>query len=209
VKNTAYTFDSFKANGLLPYGTYTFDGEGRISELPTELDDTEGYMDGLVRLPDGQIRYMEGGVPIHAGVVQDAEGAYYYLNSTLQSVQDETYAIGLLYNNGILAAGEYTMDADGVITDLPEVLDTSDPSDLGNGLMRLSDGSVVFYVDGVPVHKGLVQDSQGRYYYINGTLKGVSGTQYTVWPQYGNGLLEEPQTFVFNALGQMVPDGAA
>ena len=208
VKDTAYTFDSFKANGLLPYGTYTFDGEGRISELPTELDGVDGYMDGLVRLPDGQIRYMEDGVPLHAGVVQDAEGAYYYLNSTLQGVRDESYAIGLLYNNGILAAGAYTMDADGKITDLPEVLDDSDPSDLGNGLMRLADGSVVFCVDGAPVHKGLVRDSEGNYYYINGTLRGVTGTQYTVWPLYGNGFLDEPQTFTFDALGQMVQDGA-
>ena len=63
-------------------------------------------------------------------------------------------------------------------------------------------------MDGAPVHKGLVRDSEGNFYYINGTLRGVTGTQYTVWPQYGNGFLNEPQTFTFDALGHMVQDGA-
>ena len=36
----------------------------------------------------------------------------------------------------------------------------------------------------------------------------MTGMQYTVWPQYGNGFLNEPQTFTFDALGQMVQDGA-
>ena len=48
-----------------------------------------------------------------AGLVQDDEGNYYYINSTLKAAKSCTYAIGEAKTNGLLPGGIYRFGADG------------------------------------------------------------------------------------------------
>ncbi len=73
---------------------------------------------GLVFDKDGEIRYYENGDPIHAGLVQDEEGNYYYINSSLKAVKGQKYYVTL--NNGLLPSANYTFDENGKMTDPPK-----------------------------------------------------------------------------------------
>ena len=70
-------------------------------------------MNGLVFCSDGNIRYYVNGVATRAGLVQDSQGNYYYINSTLKAVKNCTYAFNATMSNGLLPAGKYQVDADG------------------------------------------------------------------------------------------------
>jgi DNA-binding transcriptional regulator/RsmH inhibitor MraZ len=93
-------------NGLLEAGTYTFDAEGRLY-IPEEVKN------GLVKDSDGEIRYYVNGVATYVGLVQDAEGNFYYINSSLKAVKNCSYTIYAHMTNGLLEAGTYTFDAEG------------------------------------------------------------------------------------------------
>jgi len=73
---------------------------------------------GLFFDKDGEIRYYENGEPIRAGLVQDEEGNYYYINSLLKAVKGQKYNISL--NNDLLPCGEYTFDENGKLVDPPK-----------------------------------------------------------------------------------------
>ena len=49
-----------------------------------------------------------------------------------------------------------------------------------NGLWYEEDGEVRYYVDGVPVHAGLVEGMRGELYYINSTCKAVKSCEYRI-----------------------------
>lgn len=66
-----------------------------------------------VKDADGEIRYYKDGVAVYAGLVQDAEGNYYYINSTKKTVKNCTYGIGSAKTNGLLPAGTYKFDEEG------------------------------------------------------------------------------------------------
>ena len=66
---------------------------------------------------DGAIRYYVDNVAIYAGLVKDADGNFYYINSTLKAVAGCTYAIGAAKTNGLLPAGIYTFDENGKMVD--------------------------------------------------------------------------------------------
>ena len=68
---------------------------------------------GIVLDEDGEIRYYVDGVATYAGLVQDAEGNYYYINSSKKAVKNRKYGINIANTNGLLPAGEYEFDADG------------------------------------------------------------------------------------------------
>jgi hypothetical protein len=53
------------------------------------------------------------GVATRAGLVQDAEGNYYYINSTLKAVKNTTYSFSTAMGNGLLPGGTYRFDAEG------------------------------------------------------------------------------------------------
>ena len=57
--------------------------------------------------------YAQNGICIRAGLVQDAEGNYYYINSSLKAVKNCTYAFSDAMANGLLPAGTYKFGADG------------------------------------------------------------------------------------------------
>ena len=68
---------------------------------------------GLVKDEDGAVRYYVDGVATYAGLVKDAEGNYYYINSSLKAVTNRAYTIGEAKTNGLLPAGRYEFDSDG------------------------------------------------------------------------------------------------
>jgi glucan-binding YG repeat protein len=84
-------------------GGYTFDADGKII-LPKN---------GIVLDEDGEIRYYVDGVVQHAGLVQDADGNYYYFGSNGKAKRDCYY--GISKTNGLLPPGGYTFGADGKI----------------------------------------------------------------------------------------------
>ena len=173
VKNCKYYIT--RTNGLLSAGEYQFDADGKMV-----------VKSGLVTDDDGEIRYYVDGVAVYAGLVQDTEGNYYYVNSTLKAVRNCKYYI--TRTNGLLSAGEYQFDADGKLI-------------IKNGLVTDDDGEIRYYENGIAVYAGLVQDTEGNYYYINSTLKSVKGS-YTIYEGRANGLLTAEDFTDTDVLGQ-------
>ena len=179
VKNCEYAFSEKKANGLLPAGKYTFGPDGKMV-----------YKQGVVLDSDGEIRYYIDNVAVAAGLVQDKEGNYYYINSTKKAVKNCQYAFSEKNANGLLPAGKYTFDADGKMV-------------YKQGVVFDSDGEIRYYIDNVAVAAGLVQDNDGNYYYINSTKKAVKNCQYAFSEKNANGLLPAGK-YTFAADGKMV-----
>ena len=220
VKNCSYSISEAKANGLLPAGKYQFGADGKMINVPTEEPDTEApdtpvepepVKNGLVIDADGEIRYYVDGVATYAGLVQDAEGNYYYINSGKKAVKNCTYGISEARANGLLPAGKYQFDAEGkminVPTDEPDVPVDPDtpvePEPVKNGLVIDADGEIRYYVDGVATYAGLVQDAEGNYYYINSGKKAVKNCTYGISEARANGLLPAGK-YQFGADGKMI-----
>ncbi len=181
VKNTAYTISAAKTNGLLPAGTYKFGADGKMIQAKN----------GIVKDDNGDVRYYVNDVPQYAGLVQDSDGSYYYINSTLKAVRNTAYTIGTAKTNGLLPAGTYNFGADGKMIQAK------------NGLVKDDNGDIRYYVDNKPQYAGLVQDDAGNYYYINSTLKAIKNTAYTIGAAKTNGLLPAG-TYNFGADGKMI-----
>ena len=103
IRNTYYELNDIMTNGLVPKGVYYFGADGKMIQTKN----------GLVQDADGEIRYYVDDVAQYAGLVQDGEGNYYYINSTLKAVRNTAYIIGEGKTNGLLPAGKYTFGADG------------------------------------------------------------------------------------------------
>ena len=134
-----------KLNGLLPYKEYEFDENGHI---------ILNLKNGLVKGDDGNIRYYVNDVQTYAGLVQDTDGAYYYISGNgCIAVKNRT--VYITKTNGLLPAGNYTFGADGRMI-------------IKQGIVQDPDGNIRYYVNGVPTYAGLVKDNDGSYYYISG-----------------------------------------
>lgn len=147
------------------------------------------YMDALLRLPDGTVRYYVNGKPQHRGVCVDFDGNYYYVNNSLKAVTDCSYTFEDVKGNGLLPGGTYQFDKNGICTTLPEVIDSSDQDDIRNGLLRIPGGGVRYLENGVPQHKGFVRDRFGNYYYINSSTYAVTDCSYICSSERGNRLI--------------------
>ena len=170
----------------------------------TYVDGVQGIKQGLIKDADGAIRYYVDGVATYAGLVQDAEGNYYYINSSLKAVTGRTYTIGSARTNGLLPAGTYEFGADGKMINVPsEEPEVPEVPEVKNGLVKDTDGAIRYYVDGVATYAGLVQDAEGNYYYINSSLKAVTGRSYTIGAAKTNGLLPAGR-YEFDADGKMI-----
>ena len=199
VTDTTYTFPDTYSNGLLPAGTYTFDGTGRITPLP-ELLGGPDFMNGLVRLPDGTGQYFVDGTATAAGLVQSNAGDYYFIDYTLQAVRNRRYAFSRLKANGLLPAGTYTFDGTGRITQLPELLRGQDCL---NGLVRMPDGKVQFFENGVAAAAGLVQSDAGDYYFIGNTKRATMNATCNISEEETNGLLPAG-TYMTDGMGRVI-----
>ena len=198
VTGVRYTFAASYTNGLLPAGTYTFDGAGKMTQVPVLLAGTD-FMNGLVRLPDGKVQYYVDGKNTFAGLVRSDAGDYYFIGPSKRAVTDTTYTFPDTYSNGLLPAGTYTFDGTGRITQLPELLGGTD---FMNGLVRLPDGTVQYFVDGTATAAGLVQSNAGDYYFINYTLQAVRNRRYAFSRLKANGLLPAG-TYTFDGTGRI------
>ena len=198
VTGMRYTFAASYTNGLLPAGTYTFDGAGKMTQVPVLLAGTD-FMNGLVRLPDGKVQYYVDGKNTFAGLVRSDAGDYYFIGPSKRAVTDTTYTFPDTYSNGLLPAGTYTFDGTGRITQLPELLGGTD---FMNGLVRLPDGTVQYFVDGTATAAGLVQSNAGDYYFIDYTLQAVRNRRYAFSRLKANGLLPAG-TYTFDGTGRI------
>ena len=164
-------------NGLdFEQGFYDFDEE-------THRMIREEDKNGLIVESDGTHYYVDG-EQVYAGLVK-VDGSYYYINSTLKAVTGRYW---VEKNNGLLPKGFYEFDENG------KMIREEDK----NGLIVESDGTH-YYVDGEQVYAGLIK-VDGSYYYINSTLKAVTGRY---WVEKDNGLL--PKGFYeFDENGKMI-----
>ena len=198
LSNITYTFPMKYTNGLLPAGTYTFDSTGKIAQLP-ELLGGESLVNGLIRLPDNSVQYLKDGVPTFAGLVRSNVGDYYFIGTSKRAVTGVRYTFAASYTNGLLPAGTYTFDGAGKMTQVPVLLAGTD---FMNGLVRLPDGKVQYYVDGKNTFAGLVRSDAGDYYFIGPSKRAVTDTTYTFPDTYSNGLLPAG-TYTFDGTGRI------
>ena len=170
-----------KTNGLLPSGGYWFGEDGKLSFVNPNLKQ------GIHLDDDGEIRYYIDGVAQYAGLVQDADGNYYYFGSNKKAKRDCYY--GISKTNGLLPSGGYTFGADGKIV-MPK-----------NGIVKDADGEIRYYIDGVAQYAGLVQDTDGSYYYFGNSKTAKRNCYYGI--SKTNGLLPSGG-YTFDADGKIV-----
>ena len=125
---------------------------------------------GLVKDSDGKLRYYENGVAQYAGLVEGADGNYYYIGGNKEAKVDCYYVISK--TNGLLPVAGYWFDKDGKLC-------YNDPS-LKQGLIKDSDGKLRYYIDGVAQYAGLVKGADGYYYYIGGNKEAKVNCSYAI-----------------------------
>ena len=111
---------TIEANGKVLYTGLLTDASGRKLYYKNGIEE-EWIKNGLIRDEDGEVRYYVNGTATRAGLVRDEDGNYYYINSTLKAVKNCTYAFSKAMSNGLLPAGTYKFDANGVMIDPPYV----------------------------------------------------------------------------------------
>ena len=115
VRNTDYYVTY--SNDLIPCATYHFDANGRITNPPFVGVNANGDLkDGIYTDSDGEVRCYVDGVATYAGLVY-ADGYYYYFNSSLKAIRNQTYWIS--NPNGLMVAGDYTFDSYGRMVNPP------------------------------------------------------------------------------------------
>ncbi len=175
-------------NDLMSKGYYHFDVDGKM--VIDEEEPEEEVKNGLYE-EDGSLYYYVNGTKSHAGLVE-INGAYYYINSSCKAVRDCDYYVS--NPNGLMSKGYYHFDADGkmVIEEEPE-------EEVKNGLYE-ENGDLIYYVDGVKTHAGLVE-IDGAYYYINSACKAVRNCTYYV--SNTNNLMSKGY-YLFDESGKMI-----
>ena len=179
VRNTWYAFGEAKANGLLPAGRYFFGEDGKMQ-----------IKAGIVSDNNGDVRYYENNQPVAKGLVKDADGNYYFINSALKAVKNTWYSFSAAKANGLLPAGRYFFGEDGKMQ-------------INEGIVIDNNGDVRYYENNQPVAKGLVKDADGYFYFINSSLKAVRNTWYSFSEAKANGLMPAGRYF-FDENGRMV-----
>ena len=167
-------------NGLMDRAYHNFDDQGRMTDVPAEKN-------GLVE-ENGKLWYYENGEKAHPGLIL-VDGDYYYICTTGYAVADCDYFIS--NTNGLMEKGTYHFNADGKMV-VPE-------PDTRTGLYE-ENGELVYYLDGVKTHAGLIE-WEGNYYYIKSNCTAVRDCDYFV--SNPNGLVAVGW-YHFNADGTMV-----
>ena len=173
-----------KTNGLMEQKTYYFDAEGKLVQ-PTE------EKNGIVKESDDTWYYYVDGVKTYAGLIQ-IDSDYYYVNSSFKVIHDQSYYVSK--TNGLKAQGTYEFDADGKM-----VIETDDTGDVKNGIVKETEDTWYYYVDGTKTYAGLIV-IDGSYYYVNSQCEVIHGRQYFI--SKTNGLLANG-TYTFDDDGKM------
>ncbi|MBE5869210.1 MAG: hypothetical protein E7293_09730, partial [Lachnospiraceae bacterium] len=95
-----------------------------------------------------------------------------YATCATTGIKTYTCRCGETQNEAIAAVGHLDENGDLVCEWCQEILEAK------TGLVLEKDGSVRYYVNGAATRAGLVQDSEGNYYYINSSLKAVKNCTY-------------------------------
>ena len=187
VRGTTYELGRLdQTHGLVPFGTYEFDETGRMLNVKMK--------EGLIRDEDGELRYYENNLAVYKGIVMDDDGNYYYINSTLKAVRNsEGYFIWPVTTNGLLPAGLYKMDENGVMDTVDFVPLRVDP-----------------YVAGT---KGVVYNGEtGRYYFIDAKDEMVTNCIFIIYEEATNGLIPsgvymiDSNGIIGDRMGDVPPD---
>jgi len=131
-------------------------------------------------------RYYYGGNLYYKFTFKEIDGKTYYFNDAGYM---ETGLTAVTNSKGSVDYTWYVFDKNGEFI-------------TGNGLKKV-DEDIYYLVDNVPVSKGLVQDDEGNYYFINSRLKAVKGCWYEFSTKSGNGLMPGGR-YYFNDDGTMV-----
>lgn len=163
VRNTELTISLSHTNGLLPDGTYTVGANGAITELP-EIVAGESLRNGVLLLPDGQIKAVENGYPVDGMGVFRLDNDYCYapkVAAGFEKNSDGSIDFDMMLTdgfvetiptdelNGLLPVFDYILGEDGRIVNLPTKLDSM-TNNFGTGLMRMPDKTIALYENGLP-----------------------------------------------------------
>ena len=174
-----------KTNGLMAAGTYTFGEDGKmIIKSPEEMKN------GIVKETEDTWYYYVNDKKTYAGLIQ-IDGDYYYVNSSFKVIHDQSYFISK--DNGLMPQGTYEFDADGKMVIVPA-------EEVKNGIVKETEDTWYYYVNGVKTYAGLIQ-IDGDYYYVNSSFKVIHNQSYFI--SKTNGLMPNA-TYEFDADGKMV-----
>ena len=151
----------------------------------------ELHTNGVYTVSNGDTYFFENGVAKFAGMVYDGGYYYYFAGSDLKAIKG--CSATPTKNNGLLPYGTYEFDEYGHIV-----------LDIKQGVVQDDDGNIRYYVDGVATYAGLVQDTDGSYYYISGNGC-VAIKNRTAYITKTNGLLPAGN-YTFGADGKMLVD---
>ena len=171
-----------KTNGLMAAGKYAFDADGKMVIKPPEE-----MKNGIVKESDDVWYYYVNDVKTYAGLIE-IDGDYYYVNSSFKVIHNQSYFVSK--TNGLKPQGTYEFDAEGKLVIYEEL----------NGIVKESDGTWYYYVDGVKTYVGLIE-IDGDYYYVNSYFKVIHDQSYFI--SKTNGLMPQG-TYEFDADGKMV-----
>lgn len=172
--------------GLLEPGTYEFDAEGKMVNVPEPPEPRNGIVE-----IDGVLYYYVDDEAVHAGLIE-IDGEIYYAGSGGKLAVSETRYVNENWTNGLMDPGTYEFGPDGRLME-PEVG--------RNGIVEVN-GVLYYYVDGVATHAGLVRIGDDYYYAATGGKLAVNTTRY-INKDWANGLLPVG-TYSFGADGKMI-----
>ncbi len=179
--NTYYFYNSYRYEGIRCvqesnsdyYTWYDFgdDGIRRDEVIP----------DGFYTEPDGSLYYVVDGIALEG--LQKIDGDYYFFDYRCRAVKGTVYTDP---SNCDLPVATYTF---------------GDDYKMVKGLVKKEDGTIIYYENGRPKAKGLVE-IDGDYYFAGGSNGEITlnETRY-VWE--GNGILPEG-TYSFGPDGKML-----
>jgi len=144
-----------------------------------QMTDYTGILEEL-----GEKFYVKDGANYYGGVVE-IEGNYYYARYYGQIVRNTTFTVEK--TNGLIPAGKYTFNEDGVITDIK------------NGIYPNEDGVLYYYENSFPAYGGLMCIDDAYYY---ATSAGLIITNKYYWISKTNDLLPEGK-YTFDETGKI------
>lgn len=162
-----------------------------IDEAPSEdvQPPAETVKNGLIWDDDGELRFYENGDAIYAGLMQDENGDYYYINSSLKAVRAVRYTISK--SNGLLEKSTYYFGEDGKLIFEKDM----------DGFY-IDGGSRIYYVDGV-LQKGALEIDGDIYFASVTSGKFKTGGNY-IFAYEADGLIKADGYYNFDENGKLL-----